>query len=66
MSFVGFLFAAIVVHMGCMGTFCVVVENEGLLDLEFQEFGDDLFGSRIGGHPSVHMLLCTTPSNWAF
>ena len=41
MSFVGFLFAAIVVHVGCMGTFWVVVENEGLLELQSREFGGD-------------------------
>ena len=46
MSFVGFLYTGVVVHVGCMTTFCVVVENKGLLDLQFGEFSDELFGSR--------------------
>ena len=46
MRFARFVFAAVRVHVGCMGSFSVGVENKGLLDSQLREFLDDLFGSR--------------------
>lgn len=36
MGFAGSLFAAIMVHAGCVRTFRVVVDDEGLLDSQFR------------------------------
>ena len=41
-----FAFAAVLVHVGCVGTLCGRVENKGLLDLQLREFRGDFFGSR--------------------
>ena len=40
-----FAFTAVVVYVGCIGTYYVVVEDKGLLDLHSREFSDDLFRS---------------------
>ena len=36
MGFAGSLFVAIMVHAGCVRTFRVVVDDEGLLDSQFR------------------------------